>query len=306
MVRRVVVAAAVVLSVGLSGSALAAGEVRDGAPAPAAALAAPEPAPPVTGQVDAATVAGATRQLSWGGIGVRLGYFNLAAKAEDIPMFGSDIKDNREKANTYIATFNEAVRAWNQANPDDQVQEAEPYGDDALNLDATLVQIIPTFHMGGDGYFFKLETPIGFGDGVTSLGLGLYPINYGYYVESMGLFPYLSAGLVLNYAQASTFSGSNGDEDVSQVGGIIQSRLALGAKYAFAESFSGTLELGFTPWGFAGLLDTDKAEKIDRQGGVELDDVIDLENRRPIDPGSAIRGGTISSAFDLSVGIEWI
>jgi hypothetical protein len=237
---------------------------------------------------------------------VRLGYFPLKAKAKEVPMVGSEVMKYRKDANAYIATFNGMVQQWNQAHPEQQVPEVKPFGEDALDLEANLLQVIPTFHLGGDDYFFRFDVPIGFGDGVTSLGLGIYPLNYGYFIESIGLFPYVSLGTVLNVATASTYDGPSGKADVSQVGGIIQARAAVGAKYAFSDAFSGTLELGFTPWGIAGLVDTDKAEKIAKQGGPAPEDVIDFEKLRPIDPGTAGRAGMISPAVDFSAGIEWL
>ncbi len=50
---------------------------------------------------------------------------------------------------------------------------------DEFALRRNVTTLTPTIHLGGRGYFFKLDLPISFGSSFSMVGLGLYPINYG-------------------------------------------------------------------------------------------------------------------------------
>ncbi len=240
-----------------------------GAPAPAAALEPPAPAPaPDPEREDRAG-------LNWAGFGIRFGVFNLDVAAENVPFFDSKVQ--------------EALDAYNRLNPGNQVTE------NAMDLEASLVQVVPTLHLGGDGFFFRLDLPIGFGDDITTLGLGLYPLAYGHFIESLGLFPYAVLGGAAHYATSGRVTSHGAKFDVSQSGAVLQGRLAVGAKLRIFEKLNGVGELGFSPWTVAGLVDTDK-----------LDAIKNADTSSSIqDPASAVRAGA-GSSFDFSVGIEWL
>ena len=69
-------------------------------------------------------------------------------------------------------------------------------GVDQFALRSNVTTLTPTIHLGGNGYFFKLDLPISFGSSFSMVGLGLYPINFGMYFDHLAMFPYLSLGTV--------------------------------------------------------------------------------------------------------------
>ena len=71
-------------------------------------------------------------------------------------------------------------------------------GVDQFALRSNVTTVTPTIHLGGSGYFFKLDLPISFGSSFSMVGLGFYPINFGIYFDHLSMFPYLSLGTVAN------------------------------------------------------------------------------------------------------------
>ena len=71
-------------------------------------------------------------------------------------------------------------------------------GVDEFALRSNVTTVTPTIHLGGSGYFFKLDLPISFGSSFSMVGLGLYPINIGIYFDHLAMFPYVSFGAVAN------------------------------------------------------------------------------------------------------------
>ena len=241
------------------------------APAPNDALAVPTPAPAETPIPTPAALEG----LNWAGFGLRIGLLDLDVSAENVPLFNDKVS--------------EALDAYNEIMGDGAASE------DAMDLEASLIQVVPTLHLGGDGFFFRLDLPIGFGDDITTLGLAMYPLAYGYYVEELGLFPYVAAGFGAHYATAGQVTKNGAKFDVSQSGAILQGRFAAGAKLRTWEKLNGVLEIGFSPWTAAALWDTDKLQAIkDADVG-----------SFPPDPASAVRAGA-GSTLDFSVGVEWL
>lgn len=240
------------------------------AAAPAEALAVPTPAPEVT----PVPTPEALSELNWAGFGVRVGMFKLDVSAENVPLFNDQVS--------------EALDAYNE------VMGEGAAGEDAMDLKADLIQVVPTLHLGGDGFFFRLDLPVGFGDDITSFGLAMYPLAYGYYVESLGLFPYAAAGFGAHYATAGKVSANGAKFDVSQSGAFLQGRFAFGAKYRAYSKLNAVAEFGFSPWTVAGLVDTEK-----------MDAIKDAEiGSFPPDPASAVRAGA-GSSVDFSLGVEW-
>jgi hypothetical protein len=238
---------------------------------PAEALEIPTPAPEVTPVPDADDLA----DLNWAGFGVRLGIYTLDVAAEDVPFFSDEVQ--------------QAIDAFNKLNPDSKKSRS------ALDLKADMTQVIPTLHLGGDGFFFRLDVPVAFGDGLTSLGLGIYPLAYGYFIESIGLFPYLVAGGAAHYLSSGSVTARGAKVDVSQSGGILQARVALGAKIRTVGRLNGVFEVGYSPWLGAGMVDTGKLKALRN-----ATDPLSLP-----DPSEAVRAG-LGSAIDFSAGIEWM
>lgn len=150
-------------------------------------------------------------------------------------------------------------------------------GDFAVDTNAWTVT--PTLHLGGSGFFFKLDVPLSFAPQLTTFGLGLYPINFGLFIRDASLFPYLSAGAAANLVD----SRNTGDPSTSNklVGAFVQARGAIGLKYFPMQGLAVSGELGYSPWAAGILLITP--------------------------PGSStqVHGGT-GSVFDFSLGLEWL
>lgn len=234
--------------------------------APANSEAAPTPVP-------AKSARSTSRDLGWSGFGVRFGLFALDVSAESMPLVGDQVR--------------EVLDAYDQLG----VSRTR------LDLDVSLVQVIPTLHLGGDGFFFRFDLPIGFGDGINTFGFAMYPLAYGYFLESAGLFPYVAAGAGLHYATSSQITVDGAKVEVSQSGFIAQVRLAAGAKLRLVEKLNGILEVGFSPWTAAALWDIDEIDTI-LDGTWNAGDI-------PGTPAEVVRGGA-GSTLDVSVGIEWL
>ena len=156
-------------------------------------------------------------------------------------------------------------------------------GVDQFALRSNVTTLTPTIHLGGSGYFFKLDLPISFGSSFSMVGLGLYPINFGIYFDHLAMFPYLSLGTVANVVT----SHATDDPGTSNklIGGIIQARLAAGLKFFPLHGLALSGELGYSPW---------------TAGAVAL-------------PPEASSGsdatrfeGGFGSVLDFSFGVEWL
>jgi hypothetical protein len=142
-----------------------------------------------------------------------------------------------------------AARADSQPQPVDSLPTATDTVEAAqpqmswLALDESLTTLTPTLHMGGAGYFCKLELPMGISSQLKTVGLALYPLDYGNFFPEVGLFPYLSAGGSANLAlvrkQADGASGG---------GALFQGRAALGLKYRPVKMLSISVEGAYSPW----------------------------------------------------------
>ncbi|MBC8132335.1 MAG: hypothetical protein H7X95_05085, partial [Deltaproteobacteria bacterium] len=110
-------------------------------------------------------------------------------------------------------------------------------------LDHRSTLVTPTLHLGGAGYFFKLEAPMSIGGQNRTVGVGIYPINYGYLFNRTGLFPYLSAGAV-----TSVVVSGRDEKGLPQRGGFVQLRAAVGLKYRVIGALTLSAEVGYSRW----------------------------------------------------------
>jgi|HubBroStandDraft_6_1064221.scaffolds.fasta_scaffold103261_2 hypothetical protein len=188
-------------------------------------------------------------QMGWLGLGVRFGLQEV----------------HLTPPSSFVSTVNSASG------------QAFAAGDFAIDSNAWTVT--PTLHLGGSGFFFKLDLPLSFAPQFTSFGLGLYPINFGVFVPSVSLFPYVSLGGAANLVE----SRDTGDPSTSNklMGAIVQARGALGLKYFPAQGIALSGELGYSPWAAGILLVT------------------------PANSSTEVHGG-FGSVFDFSLGVEWL
>jgi hypothetical protein len=245
---------------------------------------APEGTPPAA-EAAAAAPESTDIRPGWFGMGIRFGIQGFNLSAGNAPLIGAQLQEA-------ITNLNAAVTAYNAANPGSPVA---PYSINDMNIAQSVFTITPTFHLGGDGYFFKFDVPIGLGGNITTLGLGIYPINYGYYIENIRLMPYLSLGATFNYAMSSGYTppGGGATTAMNGVGALISGRLALGAKYQIMNGLAAGLELGWSPFAAGGVVDATRLAAI---GG---------STTLPPAPGSIARGG-LGSILDGAISIDWL
>jgi hypothetical protein len=224
-----------------------------------------------------------TAEMGWLGVGVRLGYTQPKLKAANVPFVGSKLQDTFDKTNRSIDDYNTAHGT---------TRPHYVMGD--LNLDSGMLQITPSLHLGGDGYFTKLELPIGLSSELKTIGFGCYPINYGWEFSELGLFPYASVGFVLSYATSSEFQPTGGSViKVDAKGGMAEARLAVGLKYFAIDSWPVSFEVGYSPYAVGLVYD----------GSHPLN--VGSLNTLPENPGATARGGS-GWVLNALIGIDWL
>ena len=156
-------------------------------------------------------------------------------------------------------------------------------GADEFALRSNVTTITPTLHLGGNGYFFKLDLPISFGSSFSMIGLGIYPINYGIYFSQLAMFPYLSLGAV--GSEMTSHETSDPGTSHKLIGGVFQARVAAGLKFFPLHGLALSGEFGYSPW-------TAGALALPPQSGSGSD-------------ATHFEGG-FGSVLDFSFGIEWL
>ena len=156
-------------------------------------------------------------------------------------------------------------------------------GADTFALRRNVTTFTPTIHLGGSGYFFKMDLPISFGSSFSMVGLGLYPINYGIWFDRFAMFPYLSLGAVANFVTSHTTSDPGTSNKL--IGGIAQARLAAGVKFFPLHGLALSGEFGYSPW-------TAGAVALPPDGASGSD-------------ATRFEGG-FGSVLDFSFGVEWL
>ena len=235
----------------------------------------------LAGAVITLPLVAAAAEMGWVGLGVRVGYAEQNLKAASVPFVGSKLTKILNDANNTIDR-NNASRGTNQPH----------YVMRDLNLQSSMLEVTPSIHLGGDGYFTKLEFPIGLSAALKTIGFGVYPVNFGLFIPGTDLFPYGSAGLVFNYATSSEFTPTQGAAiKVNAKGGVFEARLALGLKSFVADSLAVGLELGYSPFALGAVVDGNNV-KVGPDGF-------------PEHPGAVVRGG-MGSVFTLLASFDWL
>ncbi|HXJ21877.1 MAG TPA: hypothetical protein VMT03_16755 [Polyangia bacterium] len=191
------------------------------------------------------------RRMGWFGLGVRLGFTEM----------------HLTPPASWVTTINDATGSTQTAND--------------YSFSSTARTITPTLHLGGGGFFFKLDVPISFASNFASYGLGLYPLNFGVYIPEAALFPYGTAGVLVSVVQSrATWDPATSDKII---GALAQARVAAGLKYFPVHSLALSVEAGYSPWAGGALF------------------------LPPVDNHSATHTeGGFGSAWDLSLGVEWL
>jgi hypothetical protein len=191
------------------------------------------------------------RRMGWVGVGVRLGYTQL----------------HLTPPSSLVSSYNSTTGSTSST--------AEH------TVDSSGRTLTPTLHLGGGGFFFKLDVPITFASQFIAYGLGLYPINFGMYLPHAALFPYGSFGFATSIVQSRDTADPLTSNKI--IGAVAQVRAAVGLKYFPVHALALSGEVGYSPWA----------------AGVML-----------LPPGAGSNTtrtqGGFGSVWDFSLGIEWL
>ncbi len=206
---------------------------------------------------DSASEAGPVKRYPWVGLGVRVGAAQATLRSRRLP------------------------------------RAAEVVSDD-VNDNMSL--IVPSLHLGGDRFFFKVDVPIMRWDNGTMVGLGLYPLNYGRTLAGGRIMPYVSAG---GAASIATMSASPEDRVQVPLRAImLQARTAAGLKWRAVPGVAISLEAGFSPYALGGVVDDQRRRAA--EAAVDAGEFPDLSRgNRPLNAG-------VGRVMDVALGFEWL
>src|SRR5262245_36743576 len=169
------------------------------------------------------------------------GSLDLSASS-DTPILGGAFDDA-------ITAYNGAARAYNQAHrlSAQSPGAAQPRSHDDIGLDETLVTLTPSLDVAAGYYRARFELPFGFGEGLRTLGLGIYPVGAAFAGERAKVVPFVLAGAATSYVM-----------DDSRSGGLIEARLAGGLR--LGDRF--TVEVGYRPYAAGGTVDRERIDTL--------------------------------------------
>lgn len=253
--------------------------VEAAAPSPVAPVvvpARPAPVPPAKAGVAAPTPFAASRstttqdlhqkaqalpkpderaEMSWAVTSVRLGVTSVSLRAGRASFLQSAVDDCKSQPST---------GSW--ITPDPQSQSCD------LNFTESLKTLGLSAHLGGDYYFFRIDANHSWNSAAKLYGLGLYPLNFGWYFPRYGLFPYITSGFAVDVVSSRR---------INETGVLARPRLGVGGKYRHSGWLGASLDIGFASGAVGALV---------AQGS-------DSEELRQ-------RGGT-GTAVDVTLGVEW-
>ena len=221
--------------------------------------------------------AGSRFALRFGG-----GTLELDARS-DTPLLGGYLSD-------LATTYNQAAVAYNLSHgyATGSAQAAPVMETSQLGIHAHVFWIAPAVETGGDRFFVRAELPIGIGEGVHTVGVGLYPINLAATLARRRAVAYLSLGGRASYLGLDGAAGA--------VGGLVQARAALGLRVGRPHG-AVAIELGWAPIALGGIVDPGAMA---RAGSYDP-----MGDAPPPRPAGALRGGDQQSAFDVSIGLTY-
>ena len=170
---------------------------------------------------------------------------------------------------------------------------AEVVSDD---VNDNMMLIVPTVHLGGDQFFFKLDVPLMRWDDGYTVGLGVYPLNYGHTVANGRLMPYASAG---GAASVATLKPAADDRVQLPLRALmLQARAAAGLKWRAVPGVAVSLEAGFSPYAIGGVVDDQ------RRRTAESD--MDAGRSPDLRPGNRPVSAGVGQVMDVALGVEWL
>lgn len=153
-----------------------------------------------------------------------------------------------------------ALRAFGGSSGTDLANQ-EPVGVASYDLHENLLEIAPTLHLGGDGFYFKVEAPLRQSTTLRAYGVGLYPLNYGFLIPSLRIMPTVSTGVVLSYLA---------DRRTDAIGPLVETRVAVGIKFFPTRGLALSLDVARTPWALGAVRGRgpDWWQRPDARGGI--------------------------------------
>lgn len=244
--------------------------------------------------------------VAWGGVpflglGVRIGAQTSSTfQMTSVPTLNRYVDNVQRRADEALERFG-ATRKTDKGLFDAEIP--------------SVFEIIPTLHLGGEGFFMRVEAPLAFGESFRSAGVGLYPLGYGFSIPQVRLMPYIVLGGTASYAWVdATFKGPDyglpvpagappfpvgQSETISQDGVLVQTKIAVGAKWFVLPRFPVSLEIAYAPYALAAFWN------LDRYDAFYLAPVDErLETVATKAPASAARGGA-GQTLSVTAGIEW-
>lgn len=200
---------------------------------------------------------------------VRLGMLPLDLVASsDTPLFGSSVERMIDK-------YNDAAAAHDRATGETTARINA--GD--VGVTNTLLVVAPGLELGADGaYFFRLEVPVGMANDITSVGVGVYPINLQATVRR-GAVVYVSLG------GSASWLDRAGDGDL---GALITARAAGGVRIAQHVVF----ELGYNAFVLGGSYNKSRLDEM-------------MDSMQLVEPRQIVSAGEGRGILDASLGLAF-
>ena len=198
----------------------------------------------------------------------RLGMMPLELKSSsDTPLFGGSVA-------SVVDDYNSAAAAYDRMS-----------GETSARIDAsdlgvtdTLLVFAPGLELGSGIYFFRIEAPIGIGDELRSVGVGVYPIN---------LQAALSRSFVV-YGSAGASASWLDRPGPGDVGALVTLRVAVGARLARHL----VVEVGYNAYALGGNINRGRIADM-------------TETMTFAEPDKAIAAGDARGIVDASLGVAF-
>ncbi|MBL9015080.1 MAG: hypothetical protein JNL83_12935 [Myxococcales bacterium] len=200
---------------------------------------------------------------------VRLGMLPLELEASaETPLFGSSV-------DRMIDRYNDAAAAY------DRVSGATTARIDTgdVGVSETLVIVAPGLELGAGGtYYFRVELPLGYADNLTSVGIGLYPINLQVSVRK-------NAALYLSLGGSASWLDRPGEGDL---GALVTARAAGGLRVARHVMF----EVGYNAYVLGGSYNDERLDAM-------------MDTMQLGEPRQVVSAGEARGIVDASLGVAF-
>ena len=200
---------------------------------------------------------------------VRLGMLPLELESSaDTPLFGASVE-------RMVDRYNDAAAAHDRINGGTTARiDATDVG-----VSETLLVVAPGLELGSGGrYFFRLEVPVGIADNLTSVGVGIYPLN-------------LQATLRRNAVVYASLGGSASWLDrpgAGDIGALVTARAAGGLRVARHVVF----EVGYNAYVLGGNYNNSRMDEM-------------MAAMRLGEPRQVVSAGEARGIVDASLGLAF-